>query len=323
MRVIRVREFGPPAVLRVEDADDPQPEAGEVVVAVEAAGVIYGDLIVRSGGHPFPLPYVPGLEVGGRVIALGPGAGKGLLGRRVVATTPGSSGGYAESARARAANVHPVPDGLDLHTALAVFQAGGLAVGLLAAMRVRPEDTVLVTAAAGRIGSLLVQLAKAAGATVIGAAAGPAKTAAAGAFGADVTVDYADGTWSDRVRDATGGRGADVVLDAVGGRTGAQALAAARDGHGRFGFYGFTSGEWTAFDPVTVARRGLTVVGAAGIAFAKPEADQYADAAHALAEAAAGRLAPRVHAVLPLAEAPRAHEALAARRTIGATLLVP
>jgi NADPH2:quinone reductase len=317
MRVIRVSEFGPPEVLRVEEAPEPQAAQGEVVVAVEAAGVIYGDVIVRSGGYPFPLPYVPGLEVGGRVVALGPGADAALLGRLVVATTPRSSGGYAELARVAVADLHLVPDGLALHQAVAVFQAGGLAAGLLSAMRVRPRDTVLVTAAAGRVGSLLVQLAKAAGATVVGAAGGPAKTAAATAFGADAVVDYTEPGWAERVG------GADVVLDAVGGDIGGQALAAVRGGGGRFGFYGFTSGTWTHFDPVTVASRGLTVVGAAGIAFAQPPAVQRAATASVLSAAAAGALTARIDTVRPLGEAPALHERLAARATIGATLLTP
>ncbi|CAG7628913.1 zinc-binding dehydrogenase [Actinacidiphila bryophytorum] len=317
MRVIRVREFGPPDVLKVDDAPEPQPGAGEVVVAVEAAGVIYGDVIIRSGGYPFPLPYVPGLEVGGRVVDVGPDADRGLLGQRVVATTPGSSGGYAELARAATADLHTVPDGLSVQQAVAVFQAGGLAVGLLAAMRVAPGETVLITAAAGRIGSLLVQLAKSAGATVVAAAGGPVKTAAARALGADLALDYTRPGWAERVG------GADVVLDAVGGDIGGQALTAARGGSGRFGFYGFTSGAWTHVDPVAVASRGLTVVGAAGIAFAQPPAAQRAATATALAAAAAGELAVTIHATRPLPEAAAAHTALAARATLGATLLTP
>lgn len=215
------------------------------------------------------------------------------------------------------ADLHLVPDGLALHQAVAVFQAGGLAAGLLSAMRVRPRDTVLVTAAAGRVGSLLVQLAKAAGATVVGAMRRPAKTAAATAFGADAVVDYTEPGWAERVG------GADVVLDAVGGDIGGQALAAVRGGGGRFGFYGFTSGTWTHFDPVTVASRGLTVVGAAGIAFAQPPAVQRAATASVLSAAAAGALTARIDTVRPLGEAPALHERLAARATIGATLLTP
>lgn len=323
MRVVRVREFGPPSVLQMDRADAPTPLTGQVVVAVEVAGVGYGDVIVRSGRYPFPLPYVPGLEVGGRISAVGPGLDPSLVGRRVVATTPRMTGGYAELAQAEAADVHEVPDGLPLEEAVAVFRAGAVSLGILTAMQVRAGESVLVTAAAGRIGSLLVQLAGSAGATVIAAAAGPEKTAVAARIGADVTVDYGRPDWVEQVRAATGGLGADVVLDAVGGAVGAGALAAVRDGSGRIGVYGFTSGEWTTLDAFVIGRRGLTVVGPLGVTFAKPPAEQHADAERALAAAAAGRLRPIIHAIHPLEHAAEAHAAIEDRRSIGAILLRP
>lgn len=322
MRVVRVREFGPPEVLRIEDAAQPRPAAGQVLVAVEVAGVCFGDTIVRSGRYPFPLPYVPGLEAGGRVAAVGPDVHPSLVGTRVVADTLAMTGGYAESALAEADRVHAVPAGLPLTEAVAVFRSGAVAVGLVAAMGVTPDDTVLVTAAAGRIGSLLVQRAKAAGAAqVIGAAAGARKTAAVRNFGADLAVDYRQRDWVARVKEATGGRGADVVFDAVGGDIGGGALEAAADGTGRIGLYGFTSGTWTALDARTLGRRGLTVSGALGRSFAKPAAEQRADVTEALRAAGEGRLLPRVHGTYPLERAAGAHAALEGRRTVGAVLL--
>jgi NADPH2:quinone reductase len=317
MRVVRVREFGPPQVMRIEEAEAPRPSAGQVVVAVEMAGVIYGETIVRSGRYPLPLPYEPGIEVGGRVVEAGPDVDPSLIGRQVVATTVGNTGGYAEAALAEIGNVYPVPDGLPLERAIPVFQAGAVATGILSAMRVRAGETVLITAAAGRIGSLLVQLAKAAGAAhVIGAAGGPDKLAAAEEFGADVTVDYGKPEWVSEVMTATGGRGADVVLDAIGGGIGEQALRAAADGSGRFGVYGFASGTWIPLDAGRLAQRGLSVI-------AKPLAEQRADAEQVLDAAAAGALVSRVHAAYPLERACDAHTDLELRRTIGALLLVP
>jgi NADPH2:quinone reductase len=322
MRVVRVREYGPPQVLRVEEAKTPRPSAGQVVVAVEVAGVIYGETIVRSGRYPLPLPYEPGMEVGGRVVEAGPDVDASLVGRRVVATTLGNAGGYAEAALAEVANVYPVPEGLPLERAVPVFQAGAVSAGILAAMRVRAGETVLVTAAAGRIGSLLVQLARAAGAaSVIGAAGGAGKLAAAAESGADVTVDYGEPGWVEKVRAATGDRGADVVLDAIGGTIGEQALEAAADGGGRFGVYGFASGTWVPLDAGRLVRRGLSVVAPLAIAFARPHAEQRADAERALDAAAAGDLVPRVHATYPLERAPEAHADLEERRSIGAVLL--
>ena len=319
MRAIRVHEFGAPEVLVPVTVDEPVPAAGQVLVDVDLAGVAYGDVIVRSGRYPLPLPWIPGLEVGGRVAAVGPDVDQSLVGRRVVATTAGQAGGYAERAVAPAAYTFPVPDGLALDAALAVFQAGAIAGGLLSVMGLSAADTVLITAAAGRIGSLLVQSAKAAGATVVGAASRD-KLAAVTSFGADHAVDYGVPGWSDRVRELTGG--ATLVLDAVGGRTAASAVAAAADGHGRIGLYGYASGEWPPLDAETVMRRGLTVSGALGRVIRKPDAAQRADAEHALAAAARGDLTPRVHAHLPLADAAAAHRELDDRRSVGAVVLV-
>ncbi|GLY66684.1 zinc-binding dehydrogenase [Amycolatopsis taiwanensis] len=321
MRVIRVREVGPPQVLKIEEAAELAPGVGQVVVAVERAGVIYADTIVRSGRFPFPRPFVPGHEVAGTVTAVGPEVDSSLLGRRVVATTVGMSGGYAEQALAEAVNVHPVPDGLALEHAVAVFSAGAVAVGLLGAMPVSRGETVVVTAAAGRIGLLLVQLAKAAGATVIGAAGGPEKLAAARESGADAVVDYRTADWAGQVRELTGG-GADLVLDAIGGDIGAQAFDALADGRGRLGVYGFTSGTWTAVDMPQLLRRGLTVAGPMGMIMTKTQAAQRADVEHALNAASAGQLIPRIHAAYLLENAAQAHEDLEQRRIIGAIHLV-
>lgn len=322
MKAIQVREVGGPDVLRPVDTGAPEAGPGEVVVDVELAGVTYADTMLRAGRYPFPLPYVAGMEVGGRVASVGPDVDPGLVGRRVVATTVDNRGGYAERARAAATGAFAVPDGLALEHALAVFQSGAVAAGILAALPVRPGETVLVTAAAGRIGSLLVQLARTAGARVIGSC-GPAKLDAARDIGAHVAVDHTRPDWPDAVRAATDGRGADLVLDAIGGETGARAVDAAADAGGRIGLYGFTSGTWTPLDAHTVARRGISVSGPLGVAFAKPADEQRADAERALAAAADGTLVPRIHATYPLVEAARAHAELDARRTVGAVVLAP
>lgn len=323
MYVSRIHEFGPPQVLRYEQVDEPAPATGEVIVAVERAGVSYGDVIVRTGSYPVTLPYVPGVEVGGRVVAVGADADPALVGRRVVACTAGNAGGYAELARASAAYTFPVLDGLGLDRAIAVFQAGAVALGLLTAMRVRPGETVLVTAAAGRIGGLLVQLARSTGATVIAAAGGGEKTAAAHEAGAEHVVDYTGDDWPAQVRETTGGRGADVVLDAIGGSVGAQAIDAAARPGGRIGIYGYASGTWTPLDTAAIVSGGRSVSGPLSLVFAKSDAEQRADAEQALAAAARGELTPRLHAEYPLADAAAAHTELATRRTIGGIQLLP
>ena len=322
MKAIRVSEFGSPEVLRVEQVDDPSPSRGEVLIAVELAGVNYGDIIVRSGRYPFPKPYVPGLEVGGEVVAVGPGVDLSLVGKCVVATTIGMTGGYAELALAKVDNVYEVPQGLMLDRAIAVFQAGAIAIGLISAIRVDPCDNVLITAAAGRIGSLLLQRAKAVGAsTVIGAVGGPQKAAAAARFGADVVIDYHDADWVSQVKQATGDIGADVVLDAIGGDIGAQALEATANGGGRFGLYGFTSGTWVQLDAHQIGRRGITVVGALGSTFAKPLNQQRRDAEQALKAAADGELVPHIHQSFALERAAEAHAVVESRSSVGGVLI--
>jgi NADPH:quinone reductase len=291
-----------------------------VLVEVGMAGVVYGDVIVRSGRYPLPLPWTPGVEVGGTVVAVGPDVDTSLLGRMVVAATAGQSGGYAERALAMAMYTFPVPDGLALEVALAVFQAGAVARGLLSAMRLSGDDTVLVTAAAGRIGSLLVQLAKSAGATVIGAASRDKLTAVT-EFGADHAIDYSATDWPGRVREVTDGRGADLVLDAVGGETATAALAATADGRGRIGLYGFASGTWPDLDAQTIGRRGLTVSGPLGMVFRKSDTEQRDDAEQVLAATARGDLTPRIHARFPLDRAADAHRELEGRRSVGAIVL--
>jgi NADPH:quinone reductase len=320
VRAVRVDEFGEPDVLVVRDVDEPKPASGQVLVDVHMAGVMYGDVMVRSGTYPLPLPWIPGIEVAGRVVATGPDVDESLLGKTVVATTAGQSGGYAERAVVTALYTFPVPEGLALDTALTVFQAGALARGLLAAMRMEAGDSVLITAAAGRVGSLLVQWAKAAGATVIGAAS-RSKVAAVTEFGADHAVDYGAEGWADQVRELTGGRGVTVVLDAVGGSVAEACFAAAADGAGRIGLYGYASGAWPALDVPAVTRRGLTLCGPLGMVIRKSDAEQREDAEEALAAAARGELRPRIHARFPLKEAASAHAELQGRRSVGAIVL--
>ncbi len=320
MRAVRVSEFGGPEVLVVETVADPAPGEGQVLIDVRLAGVAYGDVMVRSGVYPLPLPWIPGFEVAGEVLAVGAGVDESLIGRIVVATTIGQSGGYAERAVAPAAYTFVVPEELALDVALTVFQSGATARGLLGAMRLTADDTVLITAAAGRIGSLMVQLAKSAGATVIGAASA-GKLGAVKEFGADHAVDYGADDWSGRVRELTGGRGVSLVLDSVGGATAEAAFAVTEDGRGRFGVYGYASGAWPRLPIEDITRRGLTVCGALGTVIRKSDVEQREDAAQALAAAVRGELTPRVHSRFALDRAADAHRELQERRSVGAIVI--
>lgn len=190
---------------------------------------------------------IPGNGVGGVVLAAGPGVDGDLVGRRVVTAT-GGSGAYAERVVVPADVPFVVPEGLGLDDAVALLADGRTAKALVRTAEVGPGDRVLVEAAAGGVGSLLVQLASQAGATVVAAAGGPRKVAVAQDLGADRAVDYSAPDWADEVGEV------DVVFDGVGGDLGATAFSLLRRG-GRFVAYGLASGSWA---PVPEAR-GISV----------------------------------------------------------------
>lgn len=323
MRVVQVRQFGPPEVLRVEESEEPQAGPGQVVIAVEAAGISFGDTSVRAGKYPFPLPFVPGWAVGGQIRSVGPGGDLTLMGKPIVALTK-AGGGYGEHVAADVNNIFSLPKELSVEQALGVFLAGGTAISILKTAQIELEETVLITAAAGNTGSQLVQLAKAAGAgTVIGVAGGKKKLAVASRLGADVAIDYNEDNWVEQVRNVTGGKGADVVIDAVGGTIGHQTFEVTANGGGRLVVYGSSSGTEATIGMHELAMRGITVIGALGIAMARTEQETRADFEAALQEAAAGRLAPVIGQRYPLERAADAHAAIEARQAIGMALLIP
>jgi NADPH:quinone reductase len=319
MRAIEVASFGGPDVLTPVELPDPVPGAGQVVVGVAVADVIFLDTLLRGGWgqefFPRSLPYVPGGGGAGVVLRAGEGVDPAWVGRRVVVRT---STGYAERVVAGVGELTPVPDALPLETAAALLHDGVTALNLDRLGAPAKGEWVLVAAAAGGAGSLLVQLAVEAGARVVAAASSEAKLALARDLGAEVTVDYTRPDWTDRVRAATGG-GVALAYDGAGGPLGTAALDAVADG-GRFVTYG-TSDGFAAPDPATVARRGLRVVTPLMDGPPPPEVVRELMAL-ALAKAVEGRLRPTIGATYPLERAADAHRALAARAVAGKALLV-
>ncbi len=310
MYAIRLHEFGPAENLRYEEVPDPAPGAGQVRIAVEAAGVHLIDTSIRAGraGGPFPLPalpMVPGREVAG---TLGDG-------RRVVAHLGMASGGYAELAVTAETALHDIPEGLGADVAVAAIGTGRTAVGILEVAELGADDVVLVLAAAGGLGTLLLQGARNAGAISIGAAGGDAKVAR---LAADVAVDYSRPGWSEPLRE----HGVTVVLDGVGGALGRAALETLRPG-GRIVLFGFASGSPTEITSGDLLRLGIRADAAVGPRMlGRPGGLRELETA-ALAAAAEGRLVPAVGQRFPLAEAAAAHAAIEARATIGKTVLIP
>jgi NADPH:quinone reductase len=327
VHAIRQYEFGPAENLRYEEVDDPRPRPGQVRIAVAAAGVHLIDTTIRAGVEngwmPLPeLPMTPGREVAGVVDEVGPDVDPSWLGRRVVAHLGPASGGYAELAACDVAALHPLPDGLADDAAVAMIGTGRTTLGILEVARPAAEDVVLVMAAAGGIGSLAVQAALDAGATVVGAAGGPSKVEVVRRLGATVAVDYTEPDWSRAVREALAGREVTLVLDGVGGGLGAEALDLLGVG-GRVVLYGGASGSQTEITTGDLYRRGITAsVGIGPRLFRRPGGVRGLEE-RAIAAAAAGRLVPLVGQSFPLAKAAEAHRALESRATVGKTVLEP
>jgi NADPH2:quinone reductase len=326
MRAIRLHAFGPPEHLRLEEVDDPEPGPGQVRIRVGAAGVHFVDTAIRSGAEgwlPLPeLPMTPGREVAGVVDRLGAGAERGWLGRRVVVHLGTASGGYAELAVRDAGALHVIPEGLSDEEAVAMIGTGRTALAILEEARPAAGYVVVVTAAAGGLGALLVQAGTAAGALVVGLAGGAGKVERVRRLGADVAVDYTAPGWSEAVRDALGGRAPTVVLDGVGGEAGRAALELLGPG-GRLVLYGMSSGEPTRLSADDLIERGLTASGAIGPRIFQRPGGMRGLEEQALAAAASGRLAPVVGLRVPLARAAQAHAAIEARDTVGKVVLVP
>ncbi|WP_344889543.1 zinc-binding dehydrogenase [Actinomadura meridiana] len=299
-------------MLAVGEAPDPVPGDGQALVAVEFVNITFVETQLRSGTGPAPvrweLPVIPGNGVGGVVAAVGPGVDARLVGRRVVSST-GGTGGYAELAAVDASGLFEVPDGLALDDAVALLADGRTATMMLRAVKPRPGERVLVEAAAGGVGTLLVQLAKAAGAVVVAAAGGERKLKVPVGLGADEAVDYREPGWAGAVG------GVDVVFDGVGGEVAREAFTLLRPG-GRMVSFGLASGEWAAVPEAEAAERGVTLVRPQATPETLREFTQ-----SALAEAAAGRLRPVIGQRFPLDGAADAHRAIESRATVGKTLL--
>ncbi|QBI55900.1 NADPH:quinone oxidoreductase family protein [Streptomonospora litoralis] len=221
MRALRVHENGEPGeVLRLEDVETPAPGPGQVLVRVRAAAVNFPDALLCRGMYQAkpPLPFTPGVELCGEVAELGEGVSGVEPGTRVIGSADLPTGAFADYALMSADTVYPAPASLTDDEAASLFigyQTGWFALHRRA--HLREGETVLVHAAAGGVGSAAVQLAKAAGARVVGVVGGPRKAETATALGADVVVDRRSEDFVAVVKEYTGGRGADVVFDPVGG----------------------------------------------------------------------------------------------------------
>ncbi|MEW1925099.1 zinc-binding dehydrogenase [Streptomyces sp. NPDC088360] len=336
MRAIQLQEYGGPEVLRVVDTGIPEPGPGQITVDVAYTGVNFADLKARAEGYRVPaLPYVPGLEVSGHVRALGAGVEGFEVGQEVAALTAG--GAYAEVALADATTVFALPSGVDLRTAATLPTVLPTAHALLHEVgRLSAGETVLVQGAAGGIGTVVGQLAKAGGAgAVYGVVSSEAKAKYALAHGYDEVFVGGFGDLGGsgesgesrqgfvaQVRAATGGRGVDLALDPVGGDTfrgGVAALAV----FGRLVSFGNASSAepWRVGQPELYGT-ALGVSGFSILSLAKSAPRALREvAARAFAKVADGTVELPVTAEFPLADAAGAHRLMGARTSTGKLLL--
>lgn len=325
MQAVRQYRFGGPEQLRYETVPDPQPGSGQVRIAVGAAGVHLLDTVIRSGQAPpraVPvLPMTPGREVAGVVDVLGPGVDSSLLGRHVVADLGARSGGYAELAIASADALHLLPDHVADDAAIAVLGSGRTTMAILELADPQPGDCVIVTGAAGGVGTLLLQAVRDAGASAVGVVRGERKAAVVTQLGASA-VDLTLPDWEARLRACVGGSGASLLLDGVGGEVGT-ALLDALAPSARVVMFGTASGSPISLSADDVFARGITVHAAVGARLLRRPGGLRPLEAQALGALAAGRFTPVVDSAFALRDADAAHHALEARTAIGKVLLKP
>ncbi|RBY92978.1 quinone oxidoreductase [Blastococcus sp. TF02A-30] len=320
MRAVLVNEFGGPEVLRIGSAELRPMAPGDVHVRVAYAGVNFLDLHHRSGVYQRPLPFVPGREGAGTVLACGDAVTHLSPGDRV-AFAMHEDGTYAEEAVIPAWKVARIPDDVELRTAAAVMLQGLTALSLVSVeARVRAGQTVLVHSAAGGTGSLVVQVARNAGARVLALASTEEKVAAALRAGASDASTYPEGGFAAWVRERTGGRGVDAVFDAVGGPTFDDDLDSLAV-RGRLIVYGRSGGPFPRLDPARLANGCLSLTYSRLSYYTGTFEDFQERAAGLFDLVSRGAVAPLQLTAVPLDQAPAAHAALAARTSLGKHVL--
>jgi NADPH2:quinone reductase len=324
MKAIQCVEWGLPERLQLVELPLPDPKAGEVRIRVEAAGVNFPDALIVQKKYQLqpPLPFTPGTEVAGTIDAVGADVKRLKPGDRVGAFV--GLGGFAEFVCAPAAMTAPLLPGISTETAAAftltyatshhaLFDRGQLKAG----------ETLVVLGAGGGVGLAAVELGKIAGARVIAVASSDEKLDAARAHGADDGINYGATDLREALKTATGGKGADVIYDPVGGKHSEAALRSLA-WRGRLLVVGFADGEIPQIPANLLLIKGTSAIGVFWGEFAKrePQANQ-AMLTELFTWLAQGRLKPHVSRTYPLADTPRALEALLARKAVGKLVIVP
>ena len=318
---IRAHETGGPEVMRWEEVEVGDPGPGQIRVRHGFVGLNYIDTYHRSGLYPIAeSPFTPGLEGAGAVEAVGDGVEDLAVGDRIAYAAP-PMGAYAEVRLMTAANVVKVPDGVDDETAAAMMLKGMTVEYLLRrTYPVKAGETILFHAAAGGVGLIACQWAKAIGATVIGTVGTDEKAELARAHGCDHPVVYTREDFVERVREITGGKGVPVAYDSVGKTTFAGSLDCLAP-RGLLAAFGQSSGSVPAFDPGLLAAKGSLYLTRPSLMVYNATRAELADSADALfGMVSSGKVKIRIDNRYPLADAVRAHRDLEGRKTTGSTI---
>jgi NADPH2:quinone reductase len=322
VRAIRVHRYGGPEVLEYEEVPVPDPGPGEALVHIAASGVNFIDVYHRQGRYPTPLPFTPGTEAAGVVEKVGPDVREVAAGARVAYAM--QLGSYARYAVVPERLLVTVPPGVDDRSAAAAMLQGMTAHYLTrSTYPIRSGDTVLVHAAAGGMGLLLCQLAKRAGARVIGTVSTEEKAALARGAGADETILYSRADFEAETRRLTNGRGVDVVYDGVGRTTFEKSLGSLRT-RGTMVLYGAASGPVPPVDLQILNAKGSLYVTRPTLGhYTADRAELISRAGDVLRWVADGELRLTIGGTYPLADAARAHHDLEGRASVGKLLLLP
>jgi NADPH2:quinone reductase len=325
MRQIKVNEFGGPEKLTLHDVPVPFAGDGQIVIKVEASGVNFSDGMQRRNQYVFPvsLPYLPGFEVAGIVTEVGKGVENILVGDRVVAMLP-DGGGYAQYAVTPSYLAAVLPPTISAQESLAL-QVQGLTAYLMLkdGAKLQAGQTVLIHAAAGGVGTLLVQIAKQMGASkIIATASNVEKLAVAKSLGADELINYMESDWVQKVKDTTRGKGVDIILDSTGGEILRNSLGCLAP-FGRLISFGNPTGGSTSIEAFTLVNNNQILQGF-GLAsyFEKPDLMQEAYQ-YLFSQAATGKLKVRIGQSFSLKDTAEAHRQMENRQTIGKTVLIP
>ncbi len=324
MMQVELSQFGSPDELKLVERKIPLPKSGEVIIKTEAIGVNYADTLRRRNQYfqPTPLPYVLGAEAVGKIIAVGEGVGEPYtVGAKVLAILP-AGGGYSEYVAAIAQYCIILPPNIDAKTATAIFVQGSTAQLMIAQVAKDVKGkSVLINAASGGVGSILVQLAKLNGAKVIAASSNADKLRIASANGADITINYSEANWSEKLKAANNGKGVDIAFEMVGGEVYNETIKSLAQG-GQLIIYGCASGVQGNIHPEYFVDQNITQSGFNLAFYIGNKIQLWQEAiGTVIGLIAQGQLKIQTPKTFALADAAEAHRQIENRKTTGKVVL--